>query len=464
MARAGTILPGGVRISRMSRKYFGTDGVRGRVGQHPITADWILRLGRAAGVVLAGNEKRAVVIGKDTRISGYMFESALEAGLAASGANVLLLGPMPTPAVAYLTRTLYACAGVVISASHNAYEDNGIKFFSAEGEKLPDEVELAIEEEIDRPFVTVDSVAMGKAARVDDAAGRYIEFCKGTMPFGTLLSGIRIALDCAHGATYKVAPAVLRELGAKVRVIGDQPNGTNINDGFGSTQPAAMQRHVIDTGSDVGIALDGDGDRVVLADADGTLVDGDEMLFIIASARHAEGLFHGGVVGTVMTNFGLETALDRLGIPFLRTDVGDRHIHRALMQNGWVLGGETSGHLLALDRASTGDGIVSALIVLELMARSGKSLAELRRGMEKFPQTMINVPVSAGGQGKLGDSEKIRRAVRDTESELAGKGRVILRPSGTEPVIRVTLEGSDPQRVQDLAERLADTVRSELGG
>jgi phosphoglucosamine mutase len=447
----------------MSRKYFGTDGVRGRVGEHPITADWILQLGRAAGIVLAGNDKRGVVIGKDTRVSGYMFESALEAGLAAAGANVLLLGPMPTPAVAYLTRTLYACAGIVISASHNPYEDNGIKFFSETGEKLPDEIELAIEAELEKPFVTVDSVNMGRAARVDDADGRYIEFCKGTMPFGTLLSGMKIALDCAHGATYKVAPAVLRELGAKVHVIGNRPDGMNINDGCGSTQPGAMQKHVVKTGADLGIALDGDGDRLVMADADGTLVDGDELLYVIANARKAEGSFHGGVVGTVMTNFGLELALAGLDIPFVRTDVGDRHIHRALIRNGWTLGGETSGHLLALDRTSTGDGIVSALIVLELMATSGKSLKELRRGMDKYPQTMINVPVSAGAQQRLDQSGPIRQAVAEVESELDGKGRVILRPSGTEPLIRVTLEGADQAQVQKLAEQLADTVRSELG-
>ena len=447
----------------MTRKYFGTDGVRGRVGEHPITADWILRLGRAAGIVLAGKDKRAVVIGKDTRVSGYMFESALEAGLAAAGANVLLLGPMPTPAVAYLTRTLYACAGIVISASHNPYEDNGIKFFSETGEKLPDDVEQAIEAEIDRPFVTVNSEHMGRAARVDDAAGRYIEFCKGTMPFGTLFNGITIALDCAHGATYKVAPAVLRELGARVRVIGDRPDGMNINDGCGSTQPEAMLRHVVETGADVGIALDGDGDRVVMADADGQLVDGDELLYIIANTRHAAGEFRGGVVGTVMSNFGLELALRDMGIPFLRTDVGDRHIHRELIRQGWTLGGETSGHLLALDRASTGDGIVSALLVLELMARSGKSLKELRQGMQKFPQTLINVPVSAEGRQRLGDSLAVRAAVEQVEAELDGKGRVILRPSGTEPLVRVTLEGADSGLVERLARQLADTVRSELG-
>lgn len=448
----------------MSRKYFGTDGVRGRVGEHPITADWILRLGRAAGIVLAGNDKRGVVIGKDTRVSGYMFESALEAGLAAAGANVLLLGPMPTPAVAYLTRTLYACAGIVISASHNPYEDNGIKFFSEAGEKLADDVEQAIEDELDQRFVTVDSAHMGRAARVDDAAGRYIEFCKGTMPFGTLLSGLRIALDCAHGSTYKVAPAVLRELGAKVHVIGNRPDGININERCGSTEPQAMQEHVVNTGADLGIALDGDGDRVVFADCNGELVDGDELLYIIASSRQAEGTLTGGVVGTVMTNFGLELAFANMGIPFIRSAVGDRHVHRALIEKGWTLGGETSGHLLSLDRTSTGDGIVSALQVLEVMVRSGKSLRELRKGMQKFPQIMINVPVSATARQDFGNSKALDRAVQDVEAELNGQGRVILRPSGTEPLIRVTLEGADSKLVERLANQLADTVRAEFGG
>ena len=447
----------------MKRMYFGTDGVRGRVGVSPITADFILRLGRAVGTVLAANDKRAVVIGKDTRISGYMFESALEAGLAAAGANVLLLGPMPTPAVAYLTRTLYACAGIVISASHNPYEDNGFKFFSADGEKLPDEVEQAIEAEVNKPFLTVDSSRLGKAARVDDAAGRYIEFCKGTVPFGTLLTGLRVVLDCANGSTYRVAPAVLRELGAKVHVIGNEPDGMNINDRCGSTHPQAMQDEVKRLGADVGIALDGDGDRVVMADANGELVDGDELLYVIASARKSDGRLPGGVVGTVMTNFGLELALAEMGIPFLRTAVGDRHIHRALIEHGWTLGGETSGHLLSLDRTSTGDGIVSALQILEVMVRSGKSLQTLRQGMQKFPQTMINVPVSADAQERLSGSVRISEAVRQVESELNGRGRVILRPSGTEPLIRVTLEGADSEQVEMLARRLADTVRAELG-
>jgi phosphoglucosamine mutase len=447
----------------MSRKYFGTDGIRGRVGVSPITADFILRLGRAVGVVLAGNDKRAVVIGKDTRISGYMFESALESGLAAAGADVLLLGPMPTPAIAYLTRTLYACAGIVISASHNPFEDNGFKFFSAEGEKLPDDVETAIEAELDKPFVTVEPADMGKAARVEDAAGRYIEFCKGTVPFGTLLSGMRVVLDCANGSTYRVAPAVLRELGAKAHVIGNEPNGLNINDRCGSTFPEAMQAEVVSRGADAGIALDGDGDRLVMADHTGALVDGDDLLYIIASARQAEGRLQGGVVGTVMSNFGLELALQELGIPFVRTAVGDRHIHRELVNKGWTLGGETSGHLLALDRTSTGDGIISALQILEVMVSSGKSLHDLRQGMQKFPQTMNNVPVSDGAQQRLADSARISAAVRRVEGELDGRGRVILRPSGTEPLIRVTLEGADSTQVEELARELADTVRDELG-
>ncbi len=446
----------------MGIRYFGTDGVRGRVGEHPITPDFMLKLGRAAGVVLAHDDQRSVVIGKDTRISGYMFESALEAGLAAAGANVLLLGPMPTPAVAYLTRTLYACAGIVISASHNPYFDNGIKFFSANGEKFPDDVERAIEAELEKPFKTVDSARMGKAARVDDAVGRYVEFCKGTIPFGTVLSGLRVVLDCANGSTYKVAPAVLRELGAKVIEMGVQPDGLNINDNCGSTHPQAMSEAVIHHKADIGVALDGDGDRSILADANGEIVDGDEMLFIIASARQDVGSLRGGVVGTVMSNFGLEQALENRGIPFQRTPVGDRHIHRALVDNGWKLGGEASGHILCLDRTSTGDGIVSALQVLELMIRSGKPLHELKQGMSKLPQTMINVPVSAEGQARMAESDRIRSAVHDIELRLNGEGRVILRPSGTEPLIRVTLEGRDADSVRQLAEELAETVRQEL--
>jgi phosphoglucosamine mutase len=448
----------------MAIRYFGTDGVRGRVGEPPITPDFMLKLGRAAGGVLAEGERRAVLIGKDTRISGYMFESALDAGLAAAGANVMLLGPMPTPGVAYLTRTLYACAGIVISASHNPYYDNGIKFFSANGEKLPDEVERAIEAELEQPFKTVESDQMGKATRADDAAGRYVEFCKSTIPFGTLLSGLRIVLDCAHGSSYKVAPSVLRELGAKVYVIGNEPDGLNINDQCGSTHPEAMCRAVRERQADIGIALDGDGDRAILADANGEIVDGDEMLFIIANARQKAGTLSGGVAGTVMSNFGLEQAFQVRNIPFLRTPVGDRHIHRALVENGWKLGGETSGHLLCLDRTSSGDGIVSALQVLEVMVRTGEPLAELKKGMRKLPQTMINVPVSPEGQARMGQSSRIQEAVRAIEKKMNGEGRVILRPSGTEPLIRVTLEGRDAGDVQRLAEELAQTVREELHG
>lgn len=446
----------------MSRQYFGTDGIRGRVGEPPITADFMLRLGRAAGAVLAPNDRRAVVIGKDTRISGYMFESALEAGLSAAGANVALLGPMPTPAVAYLTRTLYACAGIVISASHNPYFDNGIKFFSAAGEKLPDEVEEAIEAELDKPFGTVDSTALGKAVRIEDAAGRYIEFCKGTVPFGTDFHGLRIVVDCANGSTYKVGPAVLRELGAKVWVIGNEPDGLNINDGFGSTNPEALRTAVLEHGADLGVAFDGDGDRLIMVDGAGHTVDGDDMLYILARARQDAGQLEGGVVGTVMTNLGLELALGELGIPFLRTPVGDRYIHRALVEKHWVLGGEASGHMLCLDRTSTGDGIVSALQVLEVVARSGKTLAELRADVRKMPQTMINVPVGPEGKARLNESAPIRKELEAVEAVMNGRGRVILRPSGTEPLVRVTLEGEDAEQISLLANQLAEVVQREL--
>ncbi len=448
----------------MGKKYFGTDGIRGRVGTAPITADFALRLGRAAGVVLASGDPRAVVIGKDTRISGYMFESALEAGLAAAGADVAMLGPMPTPAVAYLTRTLYACAGIVISASHNPFYDNGFKFFSADGEKLPDDIEDALEKELEKPFETVGSQTLGKAVRIEDAAGRYIEFCKGTLPFGTLFSGMNLVVDCAHGSTYRVGPAVLNELGARVRVIGNHPDGLNINDGFGSTHPEALVEAVREHGADAGIALDGDGDRVVMADAGGNVVDGDDLLYILACARQDAGQLKGGVVGTVMTNLGLELALREREIPFMRTQVGDRYIHRALVENGWALGGETSGHILCLDRTSTGDGIISALQVLEVMARTGQSLADLHRAVRKFPQTMINVPVAADAASKLQDSRRIRDAVSEAESEMDGRGRVILRPSGTEPLIRITLEGEDAGEIDRLARQLAEVVSEEFAG
>ncbi len=447
----------------MGNKYFGTDGIRGRVGDSPVTADFMLRLGRAAGKVLAEGDRRSVVIGKDTRISGYMFESALEAGLAAAGANVALLGPMPTPAVAYLTRTLFACAGIVISASHNPFHDNGIKFFSADGEKLPDEVEEAIESEMEKPFSTVASEHMGKAVRIDDAAGRYIEFCKGTIPFGTQLRGLKIVVDCANGATYRVGPSVLEELGAKIIAIGNKPDGLNINDGCGSTHPEFVCQAVLEQGADVGIALDGDGDRVIMVDASGEVVDGDELLYIIAAARQDRNLMNGGVVGTVMSNLGLELALKKRGIPFLRTAVGDRHVHKALVSNDWILGGEASGHLLCLDRTSTGDGIVSALQVLEVMVNQGRNLAELAADVQKLPQTMINIPVN-GQVAELMASAAVRDAVNATQQQLGESGRVILRPSGTEPLVRVTLEGTDADQVGILAEDLAAVVRAEMTG
>ena len=447
----------------MKNKYFGTDGIRGAVGDSPVTADFMLRLGRAAGKVLAHGDSRSVVIGKDTRISGYMFESALEAGLAAAGANVALLGPMPTPAVAYLTRTLHACAGIVISASHNPFYDNGIKFFSAEGEKLPDDVEQAIEAELDKPFTTVSSEKMGKAVRIEDAAGRYIEFCKGTIPFEITLHGLKIVVDCANGATYRVAPAVLEELGAEVITVGADPDGLNINENCGSMYPEYISRTVLEHGADVGIALDGDGDRVIMVDANGDIVNGDELLYIIAVARQDGGLLQGGVVGTVMSNFGMELALKARDIPFMRAPVGDRHVHKAMVNNGWILGGEASGHLLFLDRTSTGDGIVSALQVLEVMVSKGKSLAELTTDVQKMPQTMINVPVNSQ-VSDLEGSTAISEAVKSIQHQLGTTGRVILRPSGTEPLIRVTLEGRDEDQVNQLAEQLADIVRTELAG
>ena len=445
----------------MKNKYFGTDGIRGRVGESPVTADFMLRLGRAAGKVLAAGDSRSVVIGKDTRISGYMFESALEAGLAAAGANVALLGPMPTPAIAYLTRTLHACAGIVISASHNPFYDNGIKFFSAEGEKLPDDVERAIEEELDQPFSTVASEKMGKATRIDDAAGRYIEFCKGTIPFEISLRGLKIVVDCANGATYKVAPAVFKELGAEVITIGTNPNGMNINEKCGSTYPEFVSKAVIEHGADLGIALDGDGDRVVMVDGNGEVVNGDELLYVLATARQDMGLLHGGVIGTVMSNFGLELALKKRNIPFERSPVGDRHVHKALINKGWTLGGEASGHLLCLDRTSTGDGIVSALQVLEVIVSSGKSLAELTADVQKLPQVMINVPVSSR-VSNLESSVAINESMKSVIEQLGSSGRVILRASGTEPLIRVTLEGVDEKQVHQLAVELANVVRAEL--
>ena len=440
----------------MAKKYFGTDGIRGRVGDYPVTAEFMLKLGWATGRVLGGNRANRVIIGKDTRISGYMFESALEAGLSAAGVDVRLLGPMPTPAIAYLTRTLHACAGIVISASHNGFADNGIKFFSSEGTKLPDEVEAAIEAEIDHDMVTVASNRLGKAERVEDAAGRYIEFCKSTIPLTMTLRGLKIVVDCANGATYHVAPEVFDELGAEVIAIGVEPDGLNINQACGSTQPELLQKVVLEHKADVGIALDGDGDRVMMVDHKGELVDGDELLFIIARSRQQEGTLHGGVVGTLMSNLGLEHALQSSNIDFVRANVGDRYVLELLQQNNSIIGGESSGHIICLDRTTTGDGIVSALQVLAAQVRYGKTLHELKSGMKKYPQLMINVPVNH--KVELDNTPAILDAVKSAEQRLAGRGRVLLRPSGTEPLVRVMVEGEDAQQVSAEANQLASVV------
>lgn len=440
------------------RKYFGTDGIRGRVGQAPITPDFCLRLGWAAGKVFARQGDSHVLIGKDTRLSGYMLESVLESGLVSAGTGVSLLGPMPTPAVAYLTRTLRADAGIVISASHNPYYDNGIKFFDHNGNKLGDDVEREIEAQLDSDMVCVDSDQLGKAARIPDAAGRYIEFCKASVNRGFRLRGLKLVLDCAHGATYHVAPGVFEELGAEIDVIGAAPDGRNINHGCGSTDPRALAERVVAIGADVGIAFDGDGDRVIMVDADGEVVDGDELLLIIAEHRAREGLLNGGVVGTVMTNYGLERALAELEIPFARADVGDRYVLESMKQRGWQLGGETSGHVLCLDLTTTGDAIVAALQVLVPMVDRRLPLSALKRTMTKLPQTMINVESSAPADRAV--CPAVVQAARDMDQRLCGRGRVLIRPSGTEPVIRVMVEGEDPGEVGAIAAELAEVVRS----
>jgi phosphoglucosamine mutase len=442
------------------RKYFGTDGIRGMVGQWPISADFMLRLGRAVGSVLAreGKDRPLVLIGKDTRISGYMFESALEAGLVAAGADVGLLGPMPTPAVAFLIRSMRASAGIVISASHNPHHDNGIKFFSANGEKLSDAVELAIEQEVDADFVTVASERLGKATRISDAVARYAEFCKATVAEDFSLRGLKLVLDCAHGATYQVAPKVFAELGAEVIAIGDKPDGFNINRESGSTHPQALQQAVLAHGADLGIAFDGDGDRLVLVDRHGVLADGDDILYVLAHSWHARGLLEGPVVGTLMSNYGLQLALAELDVALIRADVGDRYVMQQLKQHGGVLGGETSGHILCLDRATTGDGIVAALAVLEALALSGQDLATARRGLKKLPQVMLNVR-AIGAREALVSSE-VQQSLAEVEQTLRGRGRVVLRASGTEPLVRVTIEAADAAEVQQLAEKLAGIVKS----
>jgi len=444
----------------VSRKYFGTDGIRGRVGEYPVTPEFMLKLGWAAGRVLGRHRNDRVIIGKDTRISGYMFESVLEAGLSAAGVDILLLGPMPTPAVAYLTRTLHACAGIVISASHNPFADNGIKFFSSDGTKLPDEVELAIEAEIDKPMATVASDSLGKAKRINDAGGRYIEFCKSTIPLTLSLKGLKVVVDCANGATYDVAPSVFDELGASVVAIGIEPDGLNINRGCGSTQPERLQKTVLEHQADLGIALDGDGDRVIMVDHKGELVDGDELLFIIAMSRQQGGALSGGVVGTLMSNLGLEHALLSNNITFERANVGDRYVLERLTQTRSLIGGESSGHIICLDRTTTGDGIISALQVLAAMVQGEKTLHELKTGMKKYPQRMINVPVRE--KVDLDKVAEVQAAVRSAEQRMGGRGRILLRPSGTEPVVRVMVEGEDEQQVFREAEQLASVVAAEV--
>ncbi len=445
----------------MSFRYFGTDGVRGRVGVWPITAEFTLKLGWAAGRVLGegADGPIRIVIGKDTRISGYLFESALEAGLAAAGVDVLLLGPMPTPAIAHMTRSMGAAAGVVISASHNPFEDNGIKFFSASGQKLPDDLQHRIEAMLDESMTHVPPARLGKARRIEDATGRYVEYCKGTVAFGTRLDHLKLVVDCANGATYRIAPDVFRELGAEVIALNHEPDGVNINADCGSTHPGGMCEAVRRHGADLGIAFDGDGDRVVMADHEGELIDGDQILYILARARSERGELDGGVVGTVMSNYGLEQAFSELGIEFRRARVGDRYVHEQLTSNRWVLGGEASGHILCLDRAATGCGIVSALQVLEVVANSEQPLRSLAYGMRKYPQVMINVPLDSRLDGPIEQNAEVSSAVAEVERELAGEGRVVLRPSGTEPVVRVMVEGREAGAVQALAERLAGVVK-----
>lgn len=445
----------------MTRAYFGTDGIRGKVGTYPITADFVLKLGWAAGRVFSRDRKDPVVlIGKDTRISGYMFESALEAGLSAAGVNTQLMGPMPTPAISYLTRTFRADAGIVISASHNPYYDNGIKFFGPDGLKLSDAIEHEIEAEIDEPMTTVDSARIGKATRLMDAAGRYIEFCKSTIASQMQFGGFKVVVDCAHGSTYHIAPHVLAELGATVVSMGVSPNGFNINEGVGATKPEALARTVLDEGADLGIALDGDGDRLILVDHEGTIVDGDEILFIIASARLAQGELKGPVIGTLMTNLGLEHALAPFGVELKRAAVGDRYVMEMMLAHDSTLGGESSGHIICRDRIPTGDGIVAALQVMEAMRASEKGLRDLRCGMDKYPQTLVNVRTRERVNPNQMDSVKALKA--EVERELGDQGRVLLRSSGTEPLVRVMVEGADGDKVKRLAERLAVGVRDAL--
>lgn len=438
------------------RKYFGTDGIRGHVGHSNINPEFVLKLGWAVGRILANGHRKKVVIGKDTRVSGYMLESALEAGLSAAGIDVVLLGPMPTPGIAYLTQTLRANAGIVISASHNPFQDNGIKFFAADGGKLPDKIELDIEAELEKDLEVVASEQLGKAKRINDAAGRYIEFCKSTIPSLTRLSGLKIVVDCAHGATYHVAPNVFSELGAEVIAIANHPDGFNINCDCGSTAPSLLRDKVLSTGADIGIALDGDGDRVILVDASGNYVNGDQILYMIARDRHQKGLLNGGVVGTLMSNYGLEMAVKALGVPFIRTPVGDRYVLEALKEHDWRIGGEGSGHIVCLDKTTTGDGIVAALQVLAIMIKQEKSLAQLSAGVTLLPQVLVNLKTNHAN--RLLANPKVRSLINDLELDLQGKGRVLLRPSGTEPLLRIMVEGSEEVAVQQKAQQLYDNI------
>ncbi|WP_089528254.1 phosphoglucosamine mutase [Pantoea ananatis] len=441
-----------------NRKYFGTDGIRGKVGESPITPDFVLKLGWAAGKVLARHGSKKIIIGKDTRISGYMLESALEAGLAAAGLSAAFTGPMPTPAIAYLTRTFRAEAGIVISASHNPFDDNGIKFFSAEGTKLPDDVEEAIELEMEKPLTCVESSQLGRASRIVDAAGRYIEFCKGTFPSELSLSGLKIVVDCANGATYHIAPNVLRELGATVIAVGVQPDGMNINKECGATDLKMLQQRVLAEKADIGLAYDGDGDRIMMVDHLGEKVDGDQILYIIAREGLRQGQLRGGVVGTLMSNMGLELALKQLGIPFVRAKVGDRYVLEKLQEKGWRLGAENSGHVILLDKIATGDGIVASLQVLTAMVRNHMSLHDLCTGMKMLPQVLVNVRFT--GEHDPLESETVKTVAQDVEKTLAGRGRVLLRKSGTEPLIRVMVEGEDAAQVTALANQIADAVKA----
>lgn len=444
----------------MARKYFGTDGMRGRVGVEPMTAGTVMKLGWAAGKVLASQGNREVIIGKDTRVSGYLFESALEAGLASAGINVRLLGPMPTPAVAYLTRTFRAAAGIVISASHNPYYDNGVKFFSAEGTKLPDETEQAIEDMMGEELETVDSAELGRANRVDDAPGRYIEFCKSTFPTGVRLDSMKIVVDSAHGAAYHIAKGVFEELGAEVVAIGAEPDGLNINRDCGATSPDLLRAHVLMERADVGVALDGDADRLIMIDHRGEIVDGDELLYVLVKARMDSGEKVEGVAGTLMSNLGLEHGLRDMGVDFVRAKVGDRYVLEELRNRGWRLGGESSGHIICLDRTTTGDGLVAALQILAYVQESGKPLAELRGGMTRYPQVLVNVPLSH--REALNDNPLVQDVVAEAERELGDAGRVLLRPSGTEPVVRVMVEGRVANDVEKICHRVAEAVGKVL--